>query len=42
MNAIEGHRYRDGLLMKGGSKDEMKVLAEHLGRKAESEAFTRN
>lgn len=39
MNAIEGHRYRDDLLRKGGSEDEMKTLVEYLGRKPESEAF---
>ena len=39
MNAIEGHRYRDDLLRKGGSENEMKTLVEYLGRKPKSEAI---
>ncbi|ODV62301.1 metalloendopeptidase [Ascoidea rubescens DSM 1968] len=39
MDPAAGKRYRDIILKRGGSKDEMKILEELLGRKPNSEAF---
>lgn len=39
MNKAEGRRYRQMVLEKGGSQDEMKTLEEFLGRKPSPEAF---
>jgi metallopeptidase MepB len=39
MNSEEGRRYRYTVLEKGGSQDEMKTLAEFLGREPKREAF---
>jgi metallopeptidase MepB len=39
MNAAEGRRYRRMVLEKGGSRDEMKMLEEFLGRKPKTDAF---
>jgi metallopeptidase MepB len=39
MNGKEGRRYRHTVLERGGSKDEMSVLEEFLGRKPDSKAF---
>ncbi len=41
MNAAEGRRYRRMVLEKGGSKDEMKMLEEFLGRGPKTDAFYR-
>jgi metallopeptidase MepB len=39
MNAKEGRRYRHTVLERGGSKEEMTILEEFLGRKPQTEAF---
>ena len=39
MNPKEGRRYRHTVLERGGSKEEMDILEEFLGRKPETEAF---
>lgn len=39
MNAKEGRRYRHTVLERGGSKEEMDILEEFLGRKPSTEAF---
>lgn len=39
MNAKEGRRYRHTVLERGGSKEEMEILEEFLGRKPSTEAF---
>lgn len=39
MNGKEGRRYRHTVLEKGGSKEEMTLLEEFLGRKPNTEAF---
>ncbi|KAF1843575.1 thimet oligopeptidase [Cucurbitaria berberidis CBS 394.84] len=39
MNGKEGRRYRHTVLERGGSKEEMDILEEFLGRKPETEAF---
>ena len=39
MNGKEGRRYRNTVLARGGSKDEMEVLIEFLGREPNSKAF---
>jgi metallopeptidase MepB len=39
MNGKEGRRYRHTVLERGGSKEEMEILEEFLGRKPETEAF---
>lgn len=39
MNAAEGRRYRQMILEKGGSLDEMSILEAYLGRKPNNEAF---
>ncbi|KAF1838284.1 zincin [Decorospora gaudefroyi] len=39
MNPIQGRRYRHTVLERGGSKDEMSILEEFLGRKPETAAF---
>jgi len=39
MNGEEGRRYRKIVLDRGGSKDEMEVLIEFLGREPNSKAF---
>ncbi|KAF2261516.1 zincin [Lojkania enalia] len=39
MNGMEGRRYRHTVLEKGGSKDEMSLLEDFLGRKPSTEAF---
>lgn len=39
MNGKEGRRYRHTVLERGGSRDEMSVLEEFLGRKPDSRAF---
>lgn len=39
MNAKEGRRYRHTVLERGGSKEEMDVLEEFLGRKPATDAF---
>ena len=39
MNPKEGRRYRHTVLERGGSKDEMSILEEFLGRKPQTDAF---
>jgi metallopeptidase MepB len=39
MNCKEGIRYRQSLLEKGGSQDEMVTLTDFLGRKPSSQPF---
>ncbi|KAF2877491.1 hypothetical protein BDV95DRAFT_559390 [Massariosphaeria phaeospora] len=39
MNGNEGRRYRHTVLEKGGSKEEMQILEDFLGRKPSTEAF---
>lgn len=39
MNGTEGRRYRHAVLEKGGSRDEMSLLEDFLGRKPSTEAF---
>ncbi|ORY03659.1 peptidase family M3-domain-containing protein [Clohesyomyces aquaticus] len=39
MNGKEGRRYRHTVLEKGGSKEEMEILEDFLGRKPSTEAF---
>lgn len=39
MNGKEGRRYRHTVLERGGSKEEMDILEEFLGRKPDTEAF---
>jgi metallopeptidase MepB len=39
MNPTEGRRYRHTVLERGGSKEEMDILEEFLGRKPQTEAF---
>ncbi|KAL5419571.1 hypothetical protein PMIN03_000474 [Paraphaeosphaeria minitans] len=39
MNGKEGRRYRHTVLERGGSKEEMDILEEFLGRKPSTEAF---
>lgn len=39
MNPKEGRRYRHTVLERGGSKEEMEILEEFLGRKPSTEAF---
>ena len=39
MNAKEGRRYRHTVLERGGSKEEMEILEEFLGRRPSTEAF---
>jgi metallopeptidase MepB len=39
MNPSEGRRYRHTVLERGGSKDEMSILEEFLGRKPQTDAF---
>ena len=39
MNGAEGRRYRHVVLGRGGSRDEMEVLKEFLGREPNSRAF---
>jgi metallopeptidase MepB len=39
MNAKEGRRYRHTVLERGGSKEEMEILEEFLGRAPSTEAF---
>ena len=39
MSASEGRRYRKTVLERGGSKDEMELLIEFLGREPNSKAF---
>lgn len=39
MDATEGRRYRRMVLENGGSKDEMKMLEDYLGREPNPEAF---
>lgn len=39
MNAKEGRRYRHTVLERGGSKEEMDILEEFLGRKPQTDAF---
>lgn len=39
MNGQEGRRYRHTVLERGGSRDEMDILVEFLGRKPEPDAF---
>lgn len=39
MNAKEGRRYRHTVLERGGSREEMDILEEFLGRKPSTEAF---
>ncbi|KAH9869085.1 hypothetical protein J1614_008162 [Plenodomus biglobosus] len=41
MNPKEGRRYRHTVLERGGSKEEMEILIEFLGRKPQTEAFYR-
>jgi metallopeptidase MepB len=41
MDGKEGRRYRHTVLERGGSRDEMSILEEFLGRKPSSEAFYR-
>lgn len=41
MNPKEGRRYRHTVLERGGSKEEMEILEEFLGRKPQTEAFYR-
>lgn len=41
MNGKEGRRYRHTILERGGSRDEMSILEEFLGRKPSPEAFYR-
>lgn len=41
MNGKEGRRYRYTILERGGSRDEMSILEEFLGRKPSPEAFYR-
>lgn len=39
MNAEEGRKYRRGVLEKGATQDEMKTLADYLGRAPRADAF---
>jgi len=39
MNAEAGRRYRQCVLEKGGSQDEMKTVCDFLGRQPSTEAF---
>ncbi|RYN69009.1 Saccharolysin [Alternaria tenuissima] len=39
MNPKEGRRYRHTVLERGGSKEEMEILEEFLGRKPQTKAF---
>ena len=39
MNGKEGRRYRHTVLEKGGSKEEMEILEDFLGRKPSTESF---
>lgn len=39
MDGKEGRRYRHTVLEKGGSRDEMHLLEDFLGRKPNTEAF---
>jgi metallopeptidase MepB len=39
MNGKEGRRYRHTVLEKGGSKEEMQILEDFLGRKPSTESF---
>jgi metallopeptidase MepB len=39
MNPKEGRRYRHTILEKGGSKDEMSILVDFLGREPRPDAF---
>ena len=39
MNAKEGRRYRHTVLERGGSREEMDILKEFLGREPQTEAF---
>jgi metallopeptidase MepB len=39
MNGKEGRRYRHTVLERGGSKEEMDILEEFLGRKPSTESF---
>lgn len=41
LNSTEGRRYRHTILEPGGSKEEMDILEEFLGRKPSTEAFYR-
>lgn len=39
MNGEQGRRYRNLVLARGGSKDELEILKDFLGREPNSEAF---
>lgn len=39
MDPTQGRRYRHTVLEKGGSQEEMRTLAEFLGREPKTEAF---
>ena len=39
MNKEEGRRYRNMVLEKGGSMDELEMLTDYLGREPDSKAF---
>ncbi|KAL7751243.1 metalloendopeptidase [Sorochytrium milnesiophthora] len=41
-NAKVGREYREKVLLPGGSKDEMELLVDFLGRKPTSDAFSKN
>lgn len=41
MNQEEGRRYRYTVLEKGGSRDEMEILTEFLGRPPDAAGFHR-